>query len=96
LRDFAIAALIVDGRQIDHRVSFAINPTSRQILENLTASRVFIGISPSSSFELSPQDRRSASRESVDTHRLWVKHRRTPRLTTLPCAHGVGFPNQSQ
>lgn len=35
LRDFAIAALIVDGKQAHHRVSFDINPTSRQILENL-------------------------------------------------------------
>jgi aconitate hydratase len=37
LRDFAVAALITDGRQADSRVSFDINPTSRQILENLTA-----------------------------------------------------------
>lgn len=36
LRDFAIAALIVEGRQVDDRVSFDINPTSRQILENLS------------------------------------------------------------
>lgn len=35
LRDFAIAALIVDGRQVHPRVSFDVNPTSRQILENL-------------------------------------------------------------
>lgn len=35
LRDFAIAALIVDGKQVHDRVSFDINPTSRQILENL-------------------------------------------------------------
>ncbi len=35
LRDFAISALIVDGRQVHDRVSFDINPTSRQILENL-------------------------------------------------------------
>jgi aconitate hydratase len=35
LRDFAIAALIVNGRQTHDRVSFDINPTSRQILENL-------------------------------------------------------------
>lgn len=37
LRDFAIAAMIVDGRQIHDRVSFDVNPTSRQILENMTA-----------------------------------------------------------
>ncbi len=35
LRDFAIAALIVDGKQVHPRVSFDVNPTSRQILENL-------------------------------------------------------------
>ncbi|HDS01605.1 MAG TPA: aconitate hydratase, partial [candidate division Zixibacteria bacterium] len=34
-RDFAIAALIVDGKQVHNRVSFDINPTSRQITENL-------------------------------------------------------------
>jgi len=36
LRDFAIPALIMEGRQVDDRVSFDINPTSRQILENLS------------------------------------------------------------
>jgi aconitate hydratase len=36
LRDFAIPAIIVDGKQVHDRVSFDINPTSRQILENLT------------------------------------------------------------
>jgi aconitate hydratase len=36
LRDLGIAALIIDGRQADDRVSFDINPASRQILENLT------------------------------------------------------------
>jgi aconitate hydratase len=35
LRDFAIAALVVDGRQVHEAVSFDVNPTSRQILENL-------------------------------------------------------------
>jgi aconitate hydratase len=35
LRDFAIPALMVDGKQVSERVSFDINPTSRQILENL-------------------------------------------------------------
>lgn len=35
LRDFAVAALIVAGRQTHDRVSFDINPTSRQVLENL-------------------------------------------------------------
>lgn len=37
LRDFGISALIVDGRQVHDRVSYDINPTSRQILENLVA-----------------------------------------------------------
>jgi aconitate hydratase len=36
LRDFAIAALIVQGRQTDDAVSFDVNPTSRQTLEALT------------------------------------------------------------
>jgi aconitate hydratase len=35
LRDFAVPALIVDGRQVHPRVSFDVNPASRQILENL-------------------------------------------------------------
>ena len=37
LRDFAIAALIVDGGQTHDRVSFDVNPTSRQTLETLDA-----------------------------------------------------------
>jgi aconitate hydratase len=35
LRDFAVAALIVDGKQVHDRVSFDINPSSRQVQENL-------------------------------------------------------------
>ncbi len=35
LRDFAVPALVVDGRQVHDRISFDVNPTSRQILENL-------------------------------------------------------------
>jgi aconitate hydratase len=35
LRDFAVPALMVDGKQVHDRVSFDINPTSRQVLENL-------------------------------------------------------------
>ena len=34
-RDFAVAAEIVKGRQVHDRVSLDVNPTSRQILENL-------------------------------------------------------------
>ena len=37
LRDFAVAALMVEGKQVQERVSFDVNPTSRQILENLVA-----------------------------------------------------------
>jgi aconitate hydratase len=37
LRDFAIAALITDGQQVHDRVSYDINPTSRQILQNLVS-----------------------------------------------------------
>lgn len=36
LRDFAIVAGIVSGRQIDPQVSLDVNPTSRQILQDLT------------------------------------------------------------
>ena len=35
LRDFAVPALMVDEKQVHDRVSLDINPTSRQILENL-------------------------------------------------------------
>ncbi len=34
-RDFAVAAAIVEDRQVDPGVSFDVNPTSRQILDNL-------------------------------------------------------------
>ncbi len=34
-RDFAVAAEIVEGKQVHDRVSLDVNPTSRQILENL-------------------------------------------------------------
>jgi aconitate hydratase len=40
LRDFAIPALMVEGRQVHPRVSFDVNPTSRQILENLIDLRL--------------------------------------------------------
>ncbi len=36
LRDFAIAAAMVRGRQTNDAVSFDVNPTSREILEDLT------------------------------------------------------------
>jgi aconitate hydratase len=35
LRDFAVPALMLEGRQVHDRVSFDVNPTSRQMLENL-------------------------------------------------------------
>jgi aconitate hydratase len=35
IRDFGIVALIVDGKQAHPRVSFDVNPTSRQTLESL-------------------------------------------------------------
>jgi aconitase A len=37
LRDFAVAAEIVKGRQTQGHVSFDVNPTSRQALENLAS-----------------------------------------------------------
>ena len=36
LRDFAVPAMMVGDQQVDARVSFDVNPTSRQMLENLT------------------------------------------------------------
>ncbi|WP_255152720.1 aconitate hydratase [Halorarius halobius] len=36
LRDFAVPAMIVDGQRIPSEISFDVNPTSRQMLENLT------------------------------------------------------------
>ena len=36
-RDFAVAAHMVRGRQVHDRVSFDVNPSSRQVLENLIA-----------------------------------------------------------
>lgn len=39
MRDFAITAMIVGGKQVNPRVSFDINPSSRQILENLASQR---------------------------------------------------------
>ncbi len=42
LRDFGIVAMIVDGHQAHHRVSFDVNPASRQTLENLGAMGLFM------------------------------------------------------
>ncbi len=35
LRDFAVPALMVSGRQIPAHISFDVNPTSRQLIENM-------------------------------------------------------------
>jgi aconitate hydratase len=43
-RDFAITSKIVEGRQSHPRVSFDVNPTSRQILEDLAADRLLINL----------------------------------------------------
>ena len=45
-RDFAVAAEIVKGRQVHERVSFDVNPTSRQILENLIHDGHICGADP--------------------------------------------------
>jgi aconitate hydratase len=42
LRDFGIVAMIVDGHQTHQGVSFDVNPTSRQTLENLVAMGLFM------------------------------------------------------
>ena len=39
-RDFAVAAAMVKGKNIPDHISFDVNPTSRQILEDLTESGV--------------------------------------------------------
>jgi predicted aconitate hydratase len=39
-RDFAVPAMMVDARQVHERVSLDINPTSRQILENLVSKKL--------------------------------------------------------
>jgi aconitate hydratase len=44
LRDFAIVAAIVAGRQVHPRVSFDINPTSRQMLVDLTQMGAVTGL----------------------------------------------------
>ena len=36
LRDFAVPAMMVEGRRVPPEVSFDVNPTSRQMLQNLT------------------------------------------------------------
>ncbi|MBV6640542.1 MAG: aconitate hydratase [Cyclobacteriaceae bacterium] len=41
LRDFWIAAAIVRGRSINNGLSFDINPTSRQIIQNMIDNRAF-------------------------------------------------------
>ena len=43
-RDFAVTSKIVEGRQSHPRVSFDVNPTSRQILEDLAAERLLINL----------------------------------------------------
>ena len=43
-RDFAVAAKIVEGKKISPNVSFDINPTSRQILENLTKESYLLSL----------------------------------------------------
>lgn len=40
LRDFAVPALMVDGKQIHERVSLDINPSSRQVQENMLELRI--------------------------------------------------------
>jgi aconitate hydratase len=37
LRDFAVPAMMVAGRQVPDHISFDVNPTSRQLIENMIA-----------------------------------------------------------
>lgn len=41
IRDFWMAGAIVEGKTTDERVSFDINPTSRQVIQNLIANKGF-------------------------------------------------------
>jgi len=41
LRDFWIAGAIVEGKSVSDEVSFDINPTSRQIIQNMIKNRAF-------------------------------------------------------
>ncbi|HYZ93500.1 MAG TPA: aconitate hydratase [Actinomycetota bacterium] len=43
-RDFAVASKMVEGKQTHPRVSFDVNPTSRQILEELAQKRLLINL----------------------------------------------------
>lgn len=43
-RDFWIASEIVKGRRVDDEVSFDINPTSRQIIENMVQNGVMLNL----------------------------------------------------
>ena len=43
-RDFAVAALMVRGRKVADNVSFDVNPTSRQLLENLIKDGLLIDL----------------------------------------------------
>jgi aconitate hydratase len=43
-RDFAMASKLVEGRQTHPRVSFDVNPTSRQILEELADERLLVNL----------------------------------------------------
>ena len=43
-RDFAVVSKIVEGRQSHPRVSFDVNPTSRQILEELARERLLLNL----------------------------------------------------
>ncbi len=43
-RDFAITSKIVEGRQSHPRVSFDVNPTSREILEDLANERLLLNL----------------------------------------------------
>ncbi|WP_224482807.1 aconitate hydratase [Robertkochia aurantiaca] len=44
LRDFWIAGAIVSGKTVDSEVSFDVNPTSRQIIQNMIKNRAFANL----------------------------------------------------
>ena len=44
LRDFWIAGAIVDGKSVEEDVSFDINPTSRQMIQNMIENKAFANL----------------------------------------------------
>lgn len=44
IRDFWVVSAIVEGKSVNQNISFDINPTSRQVIQNLTANKGFANL----------------------------------------------------